>query len=213
MMIELFLIRQRVRTRMNNSYEYSLNSPPHLAAICTEYGANADGVIDYVIEKLRSEGKKIAGMRQRTIDVPTSVGAAELQNIENGEHHRITQAHGGDSDSWEINIAAIEAAAVTLAESLSVDLDLVVINRFGKLESAGGGFCCVIQRSIELGIPVLTVVNSQWQQRWHDYGDTYAATLPANSACVLQWYYASAISSVQSESPLSKTQQEDVSTV
>lgn len=187
---------------MNIPHEYSLKSPPHLAAICTEYGANADIIIDHVVDKLLSEGKKVVGLRQRTTEAATCACAAQLQNIESGEYHRITQALDSESDSWNIDIDEIEKVALSLAERLSSDLDLVIVNRFGKRESAGGGFCCVIQRALELDIPLLTVVNSQWQQRWHDYGDAYAVTLPANRTCVLEWCYASIVCSAQSETPL-----------
>lgn len=46
---------------------------------------------------------------------------------------------------------------------LSKDLDLFVVNRFGKRESEGAGFCCVIERAIELELPVLTVVKDAGQ--------------------------------------------------
>jgi len=185
---------------MNIPPEISKYCRPHLAAICTEYGTKADVIIYQVVDKLLSEGRQIAGMRQYITDASTSVCATQLQDIESGECRRIAQ--GSESESWSIDIEAIEKLALTLAECLSSDLDLVVVNRFGKLESAGGGFDCVIQRALELDIPVLTVVKLRWQQSWHDYGGAHVVTLPANRTCVLKWCYASIKWSARSETTL-----------
>lgn len=196
---------------MSTSNNHSMTSAPRLAAICTEFGAEADVIIDQVVTRLLAEGKNIVGMRQIAMAGHTSRCAAQLQSIESGKYHRITQALGNESVSCSIDVEALEQVARRLAESLSSNLDLVVINRFGKRESAGGGFCCVIQRALELDVPVLTVVNSQWQQRWHDYGAGYVTTLPNSSLCVLEWCHCSIKHSAQIDTPIVNTQKAEIS--
>ena len=185
---------------------------PHLAAICTEFGAEADVIIDHVVATLLAEGKKVVGMQQRATGIHTTGCAAQLQNIESGEYHRITQTPDSESVSCNIDIEALEKVALSLAQSLNSDLDLVIVNRFSKQESSGGGFCPVIQRALELGIPILTVVNAQWQQRWHDYGAGHVITLPASHACVLEWCHASVWHSYPNDAPTDETQRLDATT-
>ena len=212
-MIKPIQFHQPVLTRMDISMKYSLERPPYLAAICTEFGAKADVIIEHVVATLLAEGNKLAGMRQCATGAPTSDCAAQLQSIESGECHRITQPPGSESVSWNIDIEAFEKLAHSLAERLSSDMDLVIVNRFGKHESAGGGFCCVIERALDLDIPVLTVVNTQWQQRWHDFVDGHVTTLPASYPCVLEWCHASIRHSSPREAPKVQRQQAGAVTV
>jgi nucleoside-triphosphatase THEP1 len=100
----------------------------------------------------------------------------------------MTQSLGSGSISCNVDAEAIEQLAVSLENELNDNVDLVVINRFGKRESAGAGFCCVIARAMELGIPVLTVVKQNWLDTWLDYGGEWVMTLPTDRACILEWY-------------------------
>ena len=107
---------------------------------------------------------------------------------DSGEYYRMTQNLGAGSVSCNVDAEAMELLAVSLLNDLSTDVDLVVVNRFGKRESEGAGFCCVIERAIELELPVLTVVKDAWQDAWLDYGGDCVTTLPAESVAILQWH-------------------------
>jgi nucleoside-triphosphatase THEP1 len=197
---------------MNTSHEHPLKCPPRLAAIYGEYGDKADIIIDQIINRLLAEDRKVIGVRQCVKEAPNSTCAAQLQTIDSGVCHRITRAPSRQSNGWNIDTEAIDKVANCLAERLNSNLDLVIVNRFGRLESDGGGFCCVIQRALELEIPLLTVVNSLWQQSWHDSTDGLVVTLPANHACVLEWCYSSIECSARRKPPLEQRQQADSST-
>jgi nucleoside-triphosphatase THEP1 len=114
--------------------------------------------------------------------------AVQLQSIGTGEYHRMTQRLGSGSVSCNVDAEAIELLAVSLMAELHRGVDLVVVNRFGKRESEGAGFCCVIERATELGIPVLTVVKESWKDAWLDYGGDWVTTLTAESSDILNWY-------------------------
>ena len=102
----------------------------------------------------------------------------------------MTQSLGSGSISCNVDAEAIEQLALRLRNELNDDVDLVVINRFGKRESEGAGFCSVIERAIELGIPALTVVKEDWLDTWLDYGGEWVTTLPTDPTRILDWYDA-----------------------
>jgi nucleoside-triphosphatase THEP1 len=110
-----------------------------------------------------------------------------LQSINTGEYHRITQNLGAGSISCNIDVEAMDQVALSLIAELNEGVDLLFINRFGKRESQGGGFCCVIERAIELNIPVLTVVRESWQGSWLDYGGEWVTLLPAEHEPIVSW--------------------------
>lgn len=174
----------------SSSTPTSLTSPrtQSVAAVCTRSGADADRMIDAVVEQLQAQGRRVVGLRQRLTEDCANGCGVRLQSIESGKNHRMTQELGVGSVSCNVDTEAMETLAVSLMNDLSKDVDLVVINRFGKRESEGAGFCCVIERAIELELPVLTVVKDAWQDSWFDYGGDWVTTLPEEPAAILQWF-------------------------
>lgn len=158
------------------------------AAVSARSGIEADQAIDEVVHSLQQRGVRVVGLRQRVSNNGTSRCGVELESISTGRLHRMTQSLGSGSISCNVDAEAMEQLALLLRDKLNDDVDLVVINRFGKRESEGAGFCSVIERAIELGIPVLTVVKEAWLDTWLDYGGEWVMTLPINSERILSWY-------------------------
>ncbi len=158
------------------------------AAVSARSGAEADRIVDDVVHSLQQRGVRVVGLRQRVSDNGTSRCGVELESISNGTLHRMTQSLGSGSISCNVDAEAMEQLALLLKNELNDDVDLVVINRFGKRESEGAGFCSVIERAIELGIPALTVVKEDWLDTWLDYGGEWVMTLPTDRARILEWY-------------------------
>ena len=160
------------------------------AAVSTRCGAEADNIVDDVVLSLQQRGVRVVGLRQRLSDNGSSRCGVELESISTGKLHRMTQSLGSGSISCNVDAEAIEQLALLLRNELNDDVDLVVINRFGKRESEGAGFCSVIERAIELGIPALTVVKEDWLDTWLDYGGEWVTTLPSDRAHILDWFEA-----------------------
>ncbi len=158
------------------------------AAVSARSGVEADRVVDDVVHTLQQHGVRVVGLRQRVSDNGTSRCGVELESISTGKLHRMTQSLGSGSISCNVDAEAMEQLALLLKNELNGDVDLVVINRFGKRESEGAGFCSVIERAIELGIPALTVVKEDWLDTWLDYGGEWVMTLPTDRARILEWY-------------------------
>ncbi|MEE9319285.1 MAG: DUF2478 domain-containing protein [Granulosicoccus sp.] len=158
-----------------------------LAAICAKTGDRIDSLIDPIIQQLRLNDHRIIGLQQRLVSEGVSGCSVRLQSINTGELHRITQNLGAGSVSCNIDIEAMDRVALSLMAELNEEVELLFVNRFGKRESQGSGFCGVIERAIELSIPVLTVVREGWQESWLDYGGEWVATLPAEHASILSW--------------------------
>lgn len=91
----------------------------------------------------------------------------------------------GDSPAAE-DSARDRRGAELLAE-LESKVDLVVFTRFDDQEIHGLGYCPVFRRATQLGIPVLTIVTTDCQQRWHDFDTGDLTTLPGDQAAVLDW--------------------------
>ena len=176
----------------HNAQQNVLNNPTTLAAILAEDSHSADQIIDAVVDRLQRQAYSLVGLRQKVTDDICSHGGCgiRLQSITTGRYHRMTQNLGVGSTSCNIDTDAMSRLVLAQKQGLNVETDLLIVNRFGKQESEGGGFCAVFERALELGIPVLTVVKAQWQSSWVDYGGEYVATLPADPDPVLAWCHS-----------------------
>jgi len=160
---------------------------PRLAAVELREDNLADHVVDIVIGRLLAQGYNIVGLRQRILDTGGGGCGVRLQSISNGEYHRMTQDLGSGSTSCNIDADALERLAEMQKNEIKPGVDLVIVNRFGKRESQGGGFCNVIERASELDIPVLTVVNATFLSNWLEYGGDFVTSLPADEQIILLW--------------------------
>ncbi|MEE9335155.1 MAG: DUF2478 domain-containing protein [Granulosicoccaceae bacterium] len=168
----------------NNSTQ---QSDRRIAAIVTESADRSDEIIDRVISNLQDQGQLVAGLRQRLIPgVDTGCGV-RLEDIQTGELHRITQNLGNGSISCNIDTAAVERLALNQCSALNENINLLFVNRFGKQESEGRGFRGVMERAIELDIPVLTAVRKSSLQAWIDYGGDWVTTLPVCENHIQLW--------------------------
>lgn len=158
-----------------------------IAAVVAEYADASEDIIDHVISDLQRKGVQVAGLRQRIVPGSDIGCGVRLEDIRTGELHRITQDLGHGSVSCNIDTEAVEQLAMQQSGALDKNIDLLIVNRFGKRESEGRGFCCLIERAIELDIPVLTVVRNASVQAWFDYGGDWVMTLPVSECDIRQW--------------------------
>ena len=194
--------------RMKHSTMQSASCKLQFAAIFSEEGDTADKVIARVIAQLLREGKLIVGLRQYTSSNTCSDCTSRVLDIETSSTHKLSQAVSERATCSTFNSQALEQTAKTLLARLGDKPDMVTFNRFGQCESDGCGFCCVIERAIELNIPFLTIVHSRWQQNWHDFAPGHMITLPPNYECVLNWCHAAIgtqVPSTRSESDIQGT--------
>ncbi len=66
--------------------------------------------------------------------------------------------------------------------------DLVVINRFGKLEATGKGLIELIQQAADADIPVLIAVPEHRFAGWIKYSAGMSVRLPCRRAALDRWW-------------------------
>lgn len=159
-----------------------------LAAIRFGKDFHVDGVFDAAIVALRADGLRIAGFVQREAPDPsTCCDITYLEDIETGRRHRISQALGAGSRGCKLDPQALAGVCGDLVGTLEERVDLLVLNRFGKGESDGHGFRVVIERALDLGIPVLTAVRDTYEAAFEEFAGDLAALLPAETDAVVDW--------------------------
>lgn len=118
-----------------------------------------DACIAAVVAGLQGVGARLAGTVQtnidRTRDHPCDM---DLMVLPAGPVLRISQELGPGARGCRLNGGVLEQAVMQAARHLA-GADLLVVNKFGRLEAEGRGFVPLIAEAMERGIPVLVGVN------------------------------------------------------
>lgn len=111
----------------------------------------------------------------------------ELACLPNGPRFGIAQDLGRGSRGCRMDLNALETAAEAVSAQIARGADLLIINKFGAQESQGRGFAPVIAQALELGIPVLTVVNPINLHPFLEFAGELAVELAPDATGILTW--------------------------
>ncbi len=165
---------------------------PALAVVRFGEHDRIDDILENAVWPVRDRGHIVAGYLQReTPDGPGCCPATFLEDISSGVQYRITQALGPGSRGCRLNPQALAELSGRLLTRIGPEIDLLVLNRFGKGEADGHGFRSVIEMACGLGIPVLTAVRETYEPFWNEFTAGMGTFLPPDAETVTQWTLAS----------------------
>ena len=167
-------------------------SPRLLAALVADDGhgherRDVDALQLAWVRKLQSQGYAVAGVVQRITPRPDGSKLMELMDVRTGDEFVISQQLGTLSLSCCVDPSGVAGASGVLRQALSDRVDVVVTNRFGALETSGGGFAQEIWDLVQAGIPVLTVVIPKHIDAWREHTGDLALELPATAQALQDW--------------------------
>jgi nucleoside-triphosphatase THEP1 len=152
-----------------------------------------NAVLTDLAARLQAEGRRVAGLVQtRAPGDDAHPCDMELTCLPDGPSFAIAQQLGRGSRGCRMDLDALETAVANVAAALEPGAsgrgaDVLIINKFGSQEAQGRGFCDGIGRALELGIPVVTIVNPLNITTFLDFAGDYAHALPGDAAQVYDW--------------------------
>ena len=172
---------------MKENEQPSLNSYP-MAAILYEDGPSFDGFVKNLIQSLRKRGHVLAGVMQINQDRPGSRHCEMLlEDLTTGHTVVISEDRGEEARGCRLNVAALLEAGMTIRQSLSPKTDLLIINKFGKMESEGGGLRDIIIDASLSGVPVIIGVPARNKAAWINFCGGEADWLKPDLDTVQTW--------------------------
>lgn len=151
----------------------------------------ADDTLRSVAAILRAQGRTLAGVLPEPCITPNRHACdMDLIDLTSGARLNISQKLGQHSTGCRLDGAAIEAAAMVVADGLGAARlapDLMMLNRFGKQEATGHGFYPVIVSALERGVPVLVGVNDLNRPTFEAFAAGLAVELLDSQSAVLGW--------------------------
>ncbi|MBA3908656.1 MAG: 3-dehydroquinate dehydratase [Rhodobacter sp.] len=146
-----------------------------------------DACIAAVVAELRSAGARLAGTVQTNFDRAKSHPCdMDLMVLPAGPVLRISQDLGPGASGCRLNGGVLEDAVMQAARHLA-RADLLVVNKFGKLEAEGRGFVPLIAEAMEREIPVIVGVNGLNLPAFLRFTDGTAKQLTCAPAEIAKW--------------------------
>jgi molybdate transport system ATP-binding protein len=160
-----------------------------LAAIVFEPDEDPDAPLAAFVAAEAARGLSVAGLLQQR-DNPGDCECHEisLRNLTTGERLTIMQDLGPGATSCRLDPAAIAVAAVALRSALARRPDLLVANRFAKLEAQGGGLIADIGDAVAQGAPLIVCVPARFLEAWNAFAAGLDAQLPPRREAIEAWW-------------------------
>ena len=159
-----------------------------LAAVVYHAGFRIDDFLTRVADRLRADGINLAGVLQENARDATGVcSAMTLVDLTSRGRFRISQDLGSQAEGCRLDAQGLAEIGALLDRPLDHDIELLVLNRFGKAEAEGGGLRSAFVRAMEAGIPLLTVVRSPYTEAWSEFHDGLAINLIPDLDQVIAW--------------------------
>ena len=162
--------------------------PGRYGAVIHGEGVNANAIVECFAREQAARGYRVLGLVQRRV-ADDCAGDVILQDLASAESFLISQRLGEGSTCCSVDPSGVAEASTVLRRALANGADLLVVNKFGKLEADGGGFLAEITAAVVAGVPVLTSVHHHHVDRWIAFAGEYGAPIAAAPFALAMWWH------------------------
>jgi nucleoside-triphosphatase THEP1 len=157
-----------------------------LAALVYGQPDEPDRLLREFVQDLTSRGHRVVGLIQTRL----RDGGAAVTVLPTGETIPLAPTHGTVLHSSRPGPCDLAQAAARIDALIESGADLVIINRFGKLEAAGTGLVDEIARALSVDIPVVVAVPEFRFSEWLSFCRGMGVKLPCRNGSLQSWWKA-----------------------
>jgi nucleoside-triphosphatase THEP1 len=157
-----------------------------LASVVYAAHEEPDRLLLGFVEHLRRTRFRVVGLLQR--DGVAKAGNTDVRAVMLPGKEAVSIAHDRGPSGCRLAAGRIAGMADVIAAEIERGADLVVLNRFGKLEAAGQGFIDLITQAVNADIPVLIAVPEHRFATWIKYSGGMNVRLPCRRAALDRWW-------------------------
>jgi nucleoside-triphosphatase THEP1 len=156
-----------------------------------------DRLIADAVAGLEQSGLRLVGTVQTNIErADGRTCDMDLRLMPDGGDVRISLNRGPEARGCRLNADALEQSVAWVSAHLE-GAELLVINKFGKMEAEGRGLRQSIARAMDLNIPVLVGVNGLNLPAFLDFAGELAEPIEPAPNAVIAWCLAACGRSLQ----------------
>jgi hypothetical protein len=157
-----------------------------LAALVYGQPDEPDRLLREFVQDLTNRGYRVVGLIQTRL----GDGGAAVTVLPTGETIPLAQRRGTITNASRLDPCDLAEAAARIDVLIESGADLVIINRFGKLEAAGTGLVDEIARALSVDIPVVVAVPEFRFPEWLSFCSGMGVKLPCRNGSLQSWWKA-----------------------
>ena len=158
-----------------------------IAAVSGGQSAAVQPLFAALVAEWRAGGTKVAGVLSELDGASDrTCTAGFLREINSGEAYQIHLETRPVGTSCDIDAAGVETAGRGVLNDLATS-DLVVLSKFGKLETMGRGLARAFEAAIAAQKPLLTTVSEKHLEAWRSVAPD-SILLSADEAAIRRWW-------------------------
>ena len=159
-----------------------------LAAIIYQAGFRIDDFLIRVANLLRADHIRLGGaLQENAPGAADTCSAMTLVEVRSQSRFRISQDLGSQALGCRLDVRGLTEIGALLDRTPAHDVELLILNKFGKAEAEGGGLRSAFVRAMEAGIPVVTAVRTPYAEAWSQFHGRIAIDLTPDFGPVLAW--------------------------
>jgi nucleoside-triphosphatase THEP1 len=164
-----------------------MNATGRIGVISGPDSSVARAAIAAAIAGWRAKGARIAGVLSEEHGLPDrSCGAGYLRDIESGERFIIYRDVPAGDTACHIDAEGVEAACAAVLGRIPAS-DLVVFNKFGKLEAMHRGLWQALEAAVAAGKPSLLALSEKHAEAFRAFAPDAAWLAPERTALDRWW--------------------------
>jgi len=159
-----------------------------ILAIVYSDGLAADRFISDLGYKIRDASIAVAGIVQHNKFIRDRTKCdMEVEELASGIVLQLSEDRGKEARGCRLDRAALSEAAALISASLENEPELVILNKFGKLEAEGRGLRDALSDAVQLGVPVVVGVPYRNIEQWRAFAEGLAEECPIGSPRLREW--------------------------
>ncbi|RBP10585.1 uncharacterized protein DUF2478 [Roseiarcus fermentans] len=163
-----------------------------LAAVVFDRDEEPDPPLIAFLDAAAARGVRVAGLvQERAGDEDLcALRDVRVRDLVTGATLAIMQDLGRDATGCRVDPEAIAVAAGMLDRARAGDPDLLVVNRFGRLESEGDGMLAEIGRAFADDLALIVCVPKRYLAAWDAFAAGLDEKLPPTREAIEAWWAA-----------------------
>jgi Protein of unknown function (DUF2478) len=168
--------------------ETSPSRVPVLAALVYPHDKYPAPAFEALVASCRKRGLSLAGVLQHLVDAaPNRRCDVVLEDLATGHRTPIFEDRGANAAGCRLDEAALAEVAARIEGGLDAAPDLLVLNKFGKAESGGGGLRDLIASAMDREISVIVGVPRSNLETWRSFAGDFGIELSGHDGEIEQF--------------------------
>ena len=161
-----------------------------LAVVYTD-GLAADKFLAGLGYALRAAGLSVAGLVQiNTFERDPGKCDMAVEELFSGTMLQLSEDRGKESSGCRLDRGILTQAAGLLLAALEEKPDILVLNKFGKVEAEGEGLRDALAKAVELEVPIVVGVPFRNLDQWRIFAGDMAEEYSVDSTQIQNWLLA-----------------------